>query len=87
MSTHLCLGLPSGLFPSGFPTNILYAFRSWTKNQRFTDLSLHLQGWCHVMCNFLLLQSFFESKTLANHVLVKSAHGTCVKTTRAKEIG
>jgi hypothetical protein len=25
-STHLCLGLPSGLFPSGFPTNILYAF-------------------------------------------------------------
>jgi hypothetical protein len=24
--THLCLGLPSGLFPSGFPTNILYAF-------------------------------------------------------------
>jgi hypothetical protein len=26
LSTHLCLGLPSGLFPSGFPTNILYAF-------------------------------------------------------------
>jgi hypothetical protein len=24
--THLWLGLPSGLFPSGFPTNILYAF-------------------------------------------------------------
>jgi hypothetical protein len=24
--THLCLGLPSGLFPSGFPTNILHAF-------------------------------------------------------------
>jgi hypothetical protein len=26
LSTNLCLGLPSGLFPSGFPTNILYAF-------------------------------------------------------------
>jgi hypothetical protein len=26
MSTHLHLGFPSGLFPSGFPTNILYAF-------------------------------------------------------------
>jgi hypothetical protein len=26
LSTHLCLRLPSGLFPSGFPTNILYAF-------------------------------------------------------------
>jgi hypothetical protein len=26
LSTHLRVGLPSGLFPSGFPTNILYAF-------------------------------------------------------------
>jgi hypothetical protein len=25
LSTHLRLGLPSGLFPSGFPANILYA--------------------------------------------------------------
>jgi hypothetical protein len=26
LSTNPRLGLPSGLFPSGFPTNILYAF-------------------------------------------------------------
>jgi hypothetical protein len=26
LSTHLRLGLPSGQFPSGFPTNNLYAF-------------------------------------------------------------
>jgi hypothetical protein len=26
LSTHLRLHLPSGLLPSGFPTNILYAF-------------------------------------------------------------
>jgi hypothetical protein len=26
LSTHPCLGFPSGLFPSGFPINILYAF-------------------------------------------------------------
>jgi hypothetical protein len=26
LSTHLRFGLHSGLFPSGFPTNILYAF-------------------------------------------------------------
>jgi hypothetical protein len=26
LSTHLRLGLPSGIFPSGFPTNLLYAF-------------------------------------------------------------
>ena len=25
LSSHLCLGLPSGLFPSGFPTKTLYA--------------------------------------------------------------
>ena len=24
LSTHLCLGLPSGIFPSGFPTKTLY---------------------------------------------------------------
>ena len=24
LSTHLCLGLPNGLFPSGFPTKTLY---------------------------------------------------------------
>jgi hypothetical protein len=26
LSSHLRLGLPSSLFPSGFPTNILYVF-------------------------------------------------------------
>jgi hypothetical protein len=26
LPTHLRIGLPSGLFPSHFPTNILYAF-------------------------------------------------------------
>jgi hypothetical protein len=26
LSTHLHLGLPNGLFPSGLPTKILYAF-------------------------------------------------------------
>jgi len=26
VTPHLLLGLPSGLFPSGFPTDILYAF-------------------------------------------------------------
>jgi hypothetical protein len=26
LPTHLRLGLPNALFPSGFPTNILYAF-------------------------------------------------------------
>jgi hypothetical protein len=36
LSTHLRLGLPSGLFLSGFPTNILYAFL-------FSPFVLHAQ--------------------------------------------
>ena len=28
LSTHLCLGLPSGLFPSGFPTKTLFTLLS-----------------------------------------------------------
>jgi hypothetical protein len=35
LSTHLRLGLPSGLFPSGYPANILYAFL-------FAPLVLHV---------------------------------------------
>jgi hypothetical protein len=34
LSTQLRFGHPSGLFPSGFPTNILYAFLS-EGTQRF----------------------------------------------------
>jgi hypothetical protein len=30
LSTHLCLGPPSGVFPSGFPTNNLYTFLFYT---------------------------------------------------------
>jgi hypothetical protein len=44
LSTHLRLGLPSGLFPSGFPTNNLYAFlfspirATWPSNFILRDL-------------------------------------------------
>jgi hypothetical protein len=41
LSTHLRLGLPSGLFPSGFPTNILHAF-------------LGLPHSCYMPCPFYL---------------------------------
>jgi len=29
LSSHLCLGLPSILLPSGFPTKIVYALVPW----------------------------------------------------------
>jgi len=43
LSTHLRLGLPSGLFPSGFPTKTLY-----------TPLSSPVRAKClaHLNCNF-----------------------------------
>jgi hypothetical protein len=63
--THLCLGLPSGVFPSGFPTNILYAFlfcpicATWPAHFILLDLIIlitlgreyNLQ--CLSLCNFL----------------------------------
>ena len=37
LSTHLRLGLPSGLFPSGFPTKTLYAPLSHTHTHTHTQ--------------------------------------------------
>jgi hypothetical protein len=49
LSTHLRLGLPSGLLPSGFPINILYAvlfsqFRA-TCSAHFILLDLIILKW------------------------------------------
>jgi hypothetical protein len=46
LSTHLCLGLPNGLFPSGFPTNILYTFTPFVLHTIPTSFSL---TWCSVL--------------------------------------
>jgi hypothetical protein len=35
-----CLSLPSGFFPSGFPTNILYAFK---QDKQFLKSHLHVE--------------------------------------------
>jgi hypothetical protein len=40
LSTHLRFGRRSGFFPSGFPTDILYAFLRLHKNCRLTQYFL-----------------------------------------------
>jgi hypothetical protein len=44
--THVCLGLPRHLFPSGFPTNIPYAFVFY---QFWEEYKL----WCSSLCSSL----------------------------------
>ena len=42
LSTHLSLGFPSGLFPSGFPTKTLYTpISSPIRGQTFWDPNIH----------------------------------------------
>ena len=51
LSTHLRLGLPIGLFPSGFPTKTLY-----------TPLSSPIRATCPAQCNSKVLIKFTERR-------------------------
>ena len=57
LSTHLCLGLPSGLLPSGFPTKTLY-----------TPLSSPIRATCpaHLIFSILLPAQYWVRST--NHL-------------------
>jgi hypothetical protein len=57
-STHLRLGLPSGLFPSGFPTNILHAFL-------FSPIRRHAIIPCNILTYKLIQCGRFNQLTVA----------------------
>jgi hypothetical protein len=54
LSTHLRLGLPSGFFLSGFPTNILYALFSPIRATFPAHLSDPWNMWWRVIMNLEL---------------------------------
>jgi hypothetical protein len=54
LSTHLRLGLPSGLLPSAFPTNILYAF----------DVILKQNLWVYGKVNEIVLWIKYITRTI-----------------------
>jgi len=79
LSTHLCLGLPSGLFPSGFPTKILHTplsspIRATCPAHRIlldfitrTMLGEEYKSFSSSLCN--LLQSPVTSSLLGPNIL------------------
>jgi hypothetical protein len=75
LSTHLYLAPPSGLFPSGFPTNILYAFLFYPSHPPWLDHSIcrRVQLWGDSLCSFLVSHHFIslQSKYVPQHPVLE----------------
>jgi len=93
LSTHLCLGLPSGLFPSGFPIKTLYTpsphpYAPYAKPISFFSTSSPAQYWVRSIdiavqnkyCG--KSQSFLSCKPKFLFLLTFSLLSTCIWTSR-----
>jgi hypothetical protein len=84
LSTYQRLGLPSGLFPSGFPTNILYAFlfnKFRIRLPNFLKLLLKT-GNCIVLIEFLYQSSLAGTSDIwgfaLNYQILIGAHRSAI---------
>ena len=67
LSTHLRLGLPSGLFPFGFPTKTLYShYIIWTIKTRNTRWAGNVTSMEHKRNVYKLLFAHLEVKIVKN---------------------
>jgi hypothetical protein len=59
LSAHLRLGLPSGFFPSGFPTNIIYAFLVSPIPNHFAERTIkdipQISSWINYVCTVFVI--------------------------------
>ena len=78
LSTHLRLGLPSGLFPSGFPSVTLYSPLSpvlWSQptSQKSTVLShLAAEAWNHAYFGTDRSQPTSQKSTVLSHLAAEA---------------
>jgi hypothetical protein len=72
LSTHLRLGLPSGLFPSGFLTNILYAFLFFPLVLNTLSISSSSFRLCHLSKESVQVRGFLWSFVTSLFFMAKS---------------
>jgi hypothetical protein len=89
LSTHLCLGLPSDLYPSSFPTNILYEFLfspisttcppPWLDHSNYSYIQWRVKVMSSSLCSFLqppITSSLFNTNIFLI-TLFSNTHSLC----------